>query len=52
MGLTPSPPSSAEVLEKSKAVPLLTLRASMAYKKGENPPTFSDEVKALFINNF
>jgi len=31
-GWRPPPPSSAEVLEKSRAIPLLTLRA---HKKGE-----------------
>jgi len=39
VGLTPPPPSSAEVLEKSRAIPLLTLRAFVDYKKGENLPT-------------
>ena len=39
MGLNP-PPSiySAEFLEKNRAIPLLTLRAFLAYKKGENLP--------------
>ena len=34
VGLTPPPPSSAEVLEKSTAIPLLTLRVCVTYKKG------------------
>jgi len=38
VGLTPPPPSSAEVLEKNIAIPLLALRAFVAYKKGENLP--------------
>ena len=50
-GWSPTP-SSPEVLEKSRAVPLLTLRAFMAYEKGETLPTFSDEVKAFFVNTF
>ena len=32
----PPPPSSAEVLEKSTAIPLLSLRAVVVYKKGES----------------
>jgi len=33
-----SPPHLVpKVLEKSRAIPLLTLRACVAYKKGENP---------------
>jgi hypothetical protein len=35
VGLTIPPPSSAEVLEMSGAIPLLTLRTFVAYKKGE-----------------
>jgi len=38
VGLTPTP-SSAEVLEKSITIPLLSLWAIVAYKKGENLPT-------------
>ena len=38
VGLTPSPPSSAEGPRKSTAIPLLTLRAFVTYKKGENLP--------------
>ena len=34
MGLTPTP----KVLEKSSAIPLLTLKVCVAYKKGENLP--------------
>ena len=44
MGLTPPTPSSAEVLEKSRAIPLLSLRAFVAYKKGE---TFLDVFEAV-----
>ena len=36
VGLTPHPHLVPKVLQKSKAVPLLTLRACVAYKKGEN----------------
>jgi len=35
VGLTPSPPSSAEVLKRSRAIPLLNLRAFVAYKTGD-----------------
>ena len=38
MGLTP-PNLVPKVLEKSKAMPLLTLKACVAYKNGENLPT-------------
>jgi len=34
--LTPPPPSSAEGPRKSRAIPLLTLRAFVACEKGEN----------------
>ena len=34
VGLTLHPPPSAEVVEKSRAIPLLTLRACVTYKKG------------------
>jgi len=36
VGLTPPFPSNVEVLEKSRAIPLLTLSTFVAYKKGEN----------------
>jgi len=36
VGLTPHPHLVLKVLEKSRAIPLLTLRACMACKKGEN----------------
>ena len=36
VGLTPSPHLVPKVLEKSRAIPLPTLRACVAYKKGEN----------------
>jgi hypothetical protein len=32
----PSPPSSAEVLKQSRAIPVLSLRAFVACKKGES----------------
>ena len=35
---TPHPHLLPKVLEKSRAIPLLTLRACLAYKKGENLP--------------
>ena len=45
LGLThpplPQPNLVPEVLEKSRAIPLLTLRARVAYKKGENLPTYA-----------
>ena len=40
MGLTPPPPSSAEGRRKSRAIPLLTLWAFVAYKNGKKT-TFS-----------
>ena len=36
MGLHPPPHVVPKVLEKSRAIPLLTLRACVFYKKGEN----------------
>ena len=39
VGLTPHPYLVPKFLEKSRAIPLLTLRACVAYKKGENLPT-------------
>jgi len=39
VGLTTYPHLVPKVLEKSRAIPLLTLRACVAYKKGENLPT-------------
>ena len=38
MGLTYHPRLVPKVLEKIRAVPVLTLRACVAYKKGENLP--------------
>jgi len=32
-----------KVLEKSRAIPVLTLRACVAYKKGENLPTIENK---------
>ena len=40
VGLSPHPNLVPKVLEKSTAIPLLTLRVSVAYKNGENLPTF------------
>jgi len=40
-GLPSHPNLVPKVLEKSRAIPLLTLRACMAYKKDENLPTSS-----------
>jgi len=40
VGLTPPPPSSAEGRRKSRAIPLLTLWAFVAYKNGKKT-TFS-----------
>jgi len=37
VGLTPHPHLVPKVLEKGRAIPLLTLRACVAYRKGENP---------------
>jgi hypothetical protein len=34
-GADPSPPSKAEVYKQSRAIPLLSLRVVVAYKKGE-----------------
>ena len=39
VGLTPHPYLVPKVIEKSRAIPLLTLRACVAYKKGGNLPT-------------
>ena len=39
MELTPHFHLVPNVLEKSRAIPLLTLRACVAYKKGEDLPT-------------
>ena len=36
VGLTPHLHLVPKVVEKSRAIPVLTLRAYMAYKKGEN----------------
>ena len=38
MGLTPNPHLVPKVLEKNRVTPLPTLRACVAYKKGENLP--------------
>ena len=40
MGLNPPPHLVPKVLEKSGAIALLTLRVCVAYKKGENLPTY------------
>jgi len=40
VGLTPHPHLVPKVLEKGKAIPLLTLRAWVAYKKGEILPIY------------
>ena len=39
MGLTPHPRLECRGPRKSRAIPLLTLRVCVAYKKGENLPT-------------
>jgi len=39
VGLTPHPHLVPRVLEKSRAIPLLTLRACVSYKKRENLPS-------------
>jgi len=39
VGLTPPPHLVPKVIEKSRAIRLLTQRARVAYKKGENLPT-------------
>jgi len=39
-GTEPPTPTRAKVLEKSRAIPLLTLRACVAYIKSENLPTY------------
>jgi len=41
VGLTPHPHLECRVPRKSSAIPLLTLRAFVAYKKGENLPYIS-----------
>jgi len=38
VGVTPHPHPVPKVLEKSRAIPLLTLGDFMTYKKGENLP--------------
>jgi len=44
VGLTPQPVLVPKVLQKSIAIPLLALRASVAYKQGENLPFLRHEV--------
>jgi len=46
VGLTPHPRLVPKVLEKIRAIPLLTIRAFVAYKKGENLPTFPNTDRA------
>jgi len=41
VGLIPHPLLVPKVQDKSIATPLLTLRTCVAYKKGENLPTYS-----------
>jgi len=41
VGLTPHPHPVPKILQKSTAIPLLTLRVCVAYKKGENLPNES-----------
>jgi len=44
VGLTPPHPHLVpKVLEKNTAIPLLTLRACVAYKKGEKPTYISNK---------
>ena len=40
MGLTPPPHLVPKDLEKSRAIPLLTLRACVAYKNGKTRPIY------------
>ena len=47
MGLTPHPHLECRGPRKSRAIPLLTLRAFAAYKKSENLPTFDT---AIFLS--
>jgi len=42
VGLTPPHHLVPKVLEKVRAIPVLTLRASVAYKKGEILPILTD----------
>ena len=43
MGLTPHPHLECRGPRKSRAIPLITLRAFVAYKKGENLRTRSQK---------
>jgi hypothetical protein len=40
VGLTPQPRLVSKVVEEGRAIPLLTQRDYVVYKKGENLPTF------------
>ena len=42
VGLTPHPHLVPKVLEKNRAIPVLTLRVCVAYKRGENLPILND----------
>ena len=48
--LTPQPHLVPKVLEKSRAIPLLTLRTCVAYKKGENLPIAVFSPNGLFYS--
>jgi hypothetical protein len=50
VGLTPPPHLVPKGPRKSRAIPLLTLRACVAYKKGENLPTHIQN-KTFFLNH-
>jgi len=52
VGLTPHPYLEAKVLEKSRAIPLLTLRACLAYKKGWKPNNESPIAECLNTQAF
>jgi len=46
-GADPHPHLVPKVLEKSRAIPLLTVRVCVAYNKGENLPTTNTTVLSL-----
>ena len=50
-GWPPTPHLVPKVLEKGRAIPLLTLKACVAYKKGENLPTTGDILSAYAVKH-
>jgi hypothetical protein len=52
VGLTPHPHLVPKVLEKSRAIPLLTPRVYVAYKKGRKPTKLFISVGLFFLIYF